>query len=73
MGLRAAPHRSIIFLIGKINKKRLDSALEEVYEEVEDWDGFLAASAEETDAVAIEVYDGYDTAVAVVRPREKAG
>jgi hypothetical protein len=42
---------------------------EEIYEKGRwrEWDEFLAELAEEFDAVVVEVYDGYDTAVAVAR------
>jgi hypothetical protein len=64
-----APDYIVRFAADSAAKRRF----EEVYEEAESWDDFLATLAEEFDAVVIEVYDGYDTAVAVARPREKAG
>jgi hypothetical protein len=44
---------------------------EKVYYEGEwkDWDEFLKLLAAEFNAVVIELYDGYDTAVAVVSPK----
>ena len=61
------------YIIRYAESENAKRKFEEAYEEAESWDDFLVTLAEEFDAVTIEVHDGYDTAVAVTRPREKAG
>jgi hypothetical protein len=63
-----AGHKGYFFYYAESEEAR--RKFEEIYEEGgwKEWDEFLGLLAEEFNAVVVEVYDGYDTAVAVVSP-----
>jgi len=62
-----APAEHKGYYIDYAETKEIVEKFEKVYKEGgwKEWDEFLAELAEEFGAVVVEVYDGYDTAVAV--------